>query len=146
MTEYNWNGYIVQADKEVTRDWYEKELDGWDCSCSGCRNFLASVKYLPQEFLDILKEMGIPPEKSVMVSYFESDKDRVRYNITYLVAGELIGRRIVSPETDADLPRDDIFCHRPLRPSYEECLNPCFELNYSGWLPWVLDEPIEDLL
>ena len=137
MTEYNWNGYIVQVDKETTRALYEEDC-AWNCPCPECQNFVAAVEHLPQELLDILKELGISPEKPVDACDYNAEQKRVYYSICY----SIVGRLVSSPQRDDNAESYGIHCYEALSPFTVGFPTPYFDLVYSGWLPWVLDEPM----
>lgn len=63
LTEVRLGEYLVEIDRNVTRDWYAK-AEGWSCSCGDCRNFLtiAKARALPEPFLSLLDSLGIPME------------------------------------------------------------------------------------
>ena len=75
MTEFAWHGYTVEVDEPATRAWYAQAGD-WGCDCGHCRNFLALAKErrLPEELLNILDGLGIPPEKATYVCELYHDE------------------------------------------------------------------------
>ena len=62
MKRLTWYGYTVEVDDQATRDWYAAAED-WGCDCGHCRNFLALARErrLPEEILDLLDSLSIPP-------------------------------------------------------------------------------------
>ena len=75
MTEFAWHGYTVEVDGPATRAWYA-QAEEWSCTCGHCRNFLALAKErrLPEELLEILDGLGIPPEKATYVCELYHDE------------------------------------------------------------------------
>ena len=142
MKRLSWAGYTVEADGEATREWYAG-AEEWGCDCGHCRNFLALAKErkLPEEILGCLDELGIPPEKCTELSELYDQDGKLPYDLHYRVAGRLLAR----PPEDAPRSENSLWCGDEHFYPYgaEDFPEPCFDLCFSPWLPWVLDEPID---
>ena len=68
MKKYDILNNFIEIDDETTREYYKISSE-WGCECLHCRNFLALARErkLPQEILDILDSLAIPPEKAPYV-------------------------------------------------------------------------------
>ena len=153
MTEFAWHGYTVEVDEPATRAWYA-QAEEWSCTCGHCRNFLALAKerQLPEELLNILDGLGIPPEKATYVCELYHDESwqekGLLYQLCWRVAGKITGRpagaddgptwgpRVEFPWGGLELGRETF----PVEPDFPE---PNFDLNVSLYLPWVLDEHVD---
>ena len=76
MTHFSWYGYEVEVDEAATAGWYAQAED-WGCTCGHCRNFLALARErrLPEEILEILDALRIPPAKATYVCELYHDED-----------------------------------------------------------------------
>ena len=154
MTPFSWYGYTVKVDVEATRAWYAQAGD-WGCECGHCRNFLALAKErrLPEELLNILDGLGIPPEKATYVCELYHDESWQEKGLLYQLQWRLAGTVVQTPESrenegtfwgpPVQLPGFHLMLGHetfPVEPDFPE---PNFDLNVSLYLPWVLDEPID---
>ena len=141
MTTFFWYGYTVEVDEQATRDWYAQAED-WGCTCGHCRNFLALAreKKLPEELLAILDRLSIPPEKCTELSELYDEDGKLLYDLHYRVAGRLAAR----PPEDAPRSENGLWCGDQNFYPYgaKDFPEPCFDVGWTPWLPWVLDEPI----
>ena len=137
-------GWTMEIDEEATRRWYER-AEEWGCDCGHCRNFLAlaRTRALPEELLEWLDEFGIPPEKTNDLSELYDQDGKLLYDLHYRVAGRVIDR----PAEGAPRSELGLWCMEENFYPYgaEDFPEPCFDLCFSPWLPWVLDEPIGGL-
>lgn len=87
MKEYKLFGYLVEIDKEATKDWYYT-FKGWRCDCGHCQNFLllAKKKELPNAVLDTLIAFGVLPEKPTYVCEIASEEGQILYQFSYRMA------------------------------------------------------------
>lgn len=144
MTRLTWEGYTLEVDEDATRNWYAQAED-WGCSCGHCRNFLALARQreLPQEILGYLDRLGIPPERCTELSELYDRDGELLYDLHYRLAGRVLER---PGEKELQTKRglfcqDNPACFYPYgAPGFPE---PCFDLCFSPWLPWVLDEPMD---
>ena len=142
MSRFSWWGYAAEVDDQATRDWYAGAED-WGCDCGHCRNFLALARErrLPEEILDLLDGLSIPPEKCTELCELYHQDGKLLYDLHYRVAGRLVA----SPPEGAPRSENGLWCgDRQFYPySGEGFPEPNFDLCFSPWLPWVLDEPVE---
>ena len=142
MTRLTWEGYTLEVDEDATRSWYARAED-WGCGCGHCRNFLilARRRELPGEILGYLDALGIPPQKCTELSGLDHRDGMLLYDLRYRLAGRLVSR----PAANIPLSENGLWCTDQSfypygAPGFPE---PCFDLCFSPWLPWVLDEPID---
>ena len=95
-------GFSVEVDEDATRDWYAK-AEEWGCTCAPCRNFtaLARKRMLPGPVLEILDQLGLPPEKATYVCELYSGESGHCYEFSYRIAGN-----ILSGDETASVPLD----------------------------------------
>ena len=152
MTHFSRYGYEVEVDEAATRDWYAQAED-WGCDCGHCRNFLAlaRARRLPEEVLEILDSLSIPPEKATYVCelYYEDDwaEKGLFYQFSWRVAGEIQARSgearggwgspVERPWGGLALVHEDYPYGAPDFPA------PHFDLECQMYLPWILDEPVD---
>ena len=137
MEKLNIAGCSVEIDKEITRKYYEKSSE-WGCECLHCRNFLALARErkLPQEILDILDSLAIPPEKATYVCEVMPKEEGHLYQFSYRVAGEL-------PQGKSS----KVFSWGEMRCTHEiypygapDFPKPHFDLEFWLTLPMILEE------
>ena len=128
-------GYNVQVDEDVTREWYEHS-DGWNCICGHCRNFIMIAKrqMLPDSILDVLNELGIPPEKPTYLSELYQDDAGIHYQFSYRIAGVILEKEEIINNGAARCTHE-IYPYGA--PSFPE---PHFDLEFYAVLPWILNE------
>ena len=152
MTHFSWYGYEVEVDETATQNWYAQAED-WGCECGHCRNFLALARErrLPEEILEILDSLSIPPEKATYVCelYYEDDwaEKGLLYQFSWRAAGKILaqpgeerggwGPVVKRPWGGLQLGHED---YPYGAPDFQE---PHFDLEGGMYLPWVLDEPID---
>ena len=155
MTRFSWFGYEAEVDERATRDWYA-QADEWGCQCGHCRNFLALARQrkLPDEILNILDSLSIPPEKAAYVCELYHDgnwrEKGLLYEFCWRLPGQILdkpagkdcgpnwGPRVNFSWGDMALGHEGDPC--------SEAANlpkPNFDLICVMHLPWVLDEPVD---
>ena len=150
MTRFSWHGYGAQVDERATRDCYARAGE-WACACGHCRNFLALARgrRLPEELLEILDSLSIPPEKATYVCelYHEADwRERgLLYQFSWLVAGEIAEKPAGADSGPAwgpavKFPWGELQLGHETCPVDPEFPAPHFDLECVMYLPWVLDE------
>ena len=143
MKEYRFGEIWVEIDEEATRDYYANSVV-WDCTCGHCRNFVevAKKRQLPEELLRLLDKLSIPPEKATYVCEMDAQGRRLFYELSY----RLSGRVLKSPEKRAvTMEWGELWCDEQIAPGSAEAFpKPWFDLTLFLWLPWVLDEPVEE--
>lgn len=150
MTQFSWFGYEVEVDEAATAVWYAQAGE-WGCECGSCRNFLALARErrLPEEILDILDRLHIPPEKATYVCQLYTDQERgPLYQLSWRLAGS-IAAKPEGKDAGPDWGPNVDFSWGGLRLGHEAYPygapgfpEPCFDLEGDMFLPWVLDEPM----
>ena len=132
----------MEVDEDATRNWYVRAED-WGCSCGHCRNFLtlARRRELPGEILGYLDTLGIPPQRCTELSHLDHRDGMLLYDLRYRLAGRLVSR----PAANIPMSENGLWCTDQNFYPYGASgfPEPCFDLCFSPWLPWVLDEPID---
>lgn len=142
MREYAFGDYQVEVDEEATRDYYRDSIE-WDCTCGHCRNFvlLARERRLPEEMLELLDKLGIPPQKASYVCALYDKDEKPYYQVDYRIAGRVLKepKKIIPPSDKFTL-----HCGWEIAPgTADDFPEPFFDLMLFFWLPWVLPETIE---
>ena len=152
MLKYDFFGFEVAVDLETTQSWYaaaKPQRRRYDKGIE-VRNFRAAAKkrLLPDYVLELLDELGIPPQKATLITYIGTDKDgNVHYEFSYRVAGNILSGYLpeVDPDVYASLPfpkgANGRCIHEPspiVAPTFPE---PHFDLEFAAIVPWMLDEP-----
>lgn len=141
----NW---LLEVDVEKTAEYYRKEIE--ICDCSYCQNFASTVLSLEDEQISFFKNLGIMPEKPVMLSHFPTEADN---NHQYIGFYHVVGR-ILTGETCTMTNWQDhhtytldkfAFClSKENNQVPESFLEPVFQLNFETEIPWILEESGED--
>lgn len=114
------------------------------------RNFRAAAKkrLLPDFVLELLDELGIPPQKATLITYSGTDKDgKVHYQFSYRLSGYIMSGYLPGVDPDAYASAmwgdyDGRCIHEPspiVAPTFPE---PHFDLEFCATVPWMLDEPV----
>ena len=137
MKSYNFGAFQAQIDMDVTRDWYGQSAE-WGCTCGHCRNFLQLAKEnaLPAYIMELLKELGIPPEKATYVCELYTDDEGIHYQFSYRLAGTF---EEISDTTGKRLAYR--CCHETYPYGTPDFPEPHFDLEFYAVLPWVIEEP-----
>ena len=127
-------GSLVEVDREATRAWYDT-AGPWGCTCGHCRNFLALAekRQLPEEVLETLDDLGIPPEKATYVCELYTFENGPFYQFSYRIAGHLLDEKQI-PEQVGHC------CHESYPYGAPNFPEPHFDLEFFLPLPWVLEE------
>ena len=142
MSRFSWCGWEVEVSKEDTSAWYGQAGE-WDCPCGHCRNFLALARgrELPDELLEILDMLSIPPEKATFVCELYHEAAGIFYQVGFRVAGRIISRpERPQPARGGFQGCGEERCAPFEAPGFPE---PAFEVELCLALPWVLNEPVE---
>lgn len=153
MTRFEWFGYTVEVDESATRDYYAQAED-WGCECGHCRNFvaLARERKLPEELLAILDSASIPPEKATYVCelYHEENwrEKGLLYELSWRVAGTILDKpagKDIGQDWGplVELPWGGMRLGHETFPVEPEFPLPHFDLDFTLYLPWVLDEHVD---
>ena len=144
MKQYNLFGYLVESDTEAIQNWYKKS-EGWNCDCGHCKNFLllAKEKKLPSAVLEILEKFDIPPEKPTYVCEILEEKEKLLYQFSYRMAGNIVKERT---EESSALEWGEVYCrHEPYPYGASKFPKPHFDLEFWIRLPWVLKYTFSDI-
>lgn len=154
MTHFEWFGYTVEVDEPATRDYYAQAED-WGCECGHCRNFvaLARERKLPEGLLAILDSASIPPEKATYVCelYHEENwrEKGLLYELSWRVAGTILDKpagKDIGQDWGpvVELPWSNVMLgHNDYPYGAPDFPQPHFDLEFTMYLPWVLDEHVD---
>ena len=127
-------------DMERTMEYSANEAAG-HCDCGYCRNFYAAVDLQYPNFRSFLAQFGLNAEAPDELMPFDLNQ-QMCYMGVYVVAGRILqkGKQnlcvdgiFISPEIDSQINHN--------------VLMPCFYLTIDQMdLPWVLDEPMKDVV
>ena len=122
-------GYFVELDSITTQNWYSQAGE-WGCNCRHCRIFLenAKQKALPEQILQLLKQLGIPPEKATYVCELYTDDTGIHYQFSYRISGRIIA----SQQETINWGR---CCHEPYPYGAPNFPEPHFDLEFYITLP-----------
>jgi hypothetical protein len=128
------------VDVDATRDWYAArgEIAG-GCHCAYCRNFAAAIETFPQDVRALLASMGVDIRKPREIMEWGAGAGGLYpYEGIYHLAGTAPAGSCPSAvlaegitayfDEDCDLLPEDF-------------PRPCFQLNVTMKLPWLLHEP-----
>ncbi len=137
MEIYKFWDYQTELDKEVTKSWYQTAKP-WNCACSYCRNFMEVVRrgMLPDEVLNILNELEIPPENATYVCEIYPKEDKYCYQFSYRIVGNILSGDEMKTEPQAW--GEGRCCHEPYPHGAPGFPAPHFDLEFWVELPWVL--------
>lgn len=137
MSIFLWEGWRLEIDQGATRSYYA-HAPLWDCTCGHCRNFmaLALARRLPEELLERLDSLGIPPEKATYVCECYHQDQKLLYDVTYRLGG-----RVLETPKEGE---SSLWCGWDNGPTSAGGFPPPhFDMTMQMWLPWVLDEPVD---
>ena len=113
------------------------------CDCAYCRNFYATVDAECPDLRPFLAQFGLDIEAPEEMMPYDFQEEML-YDGFYAVCGRILQ----SGKAPFDVADVQILPHR-----YNDlhintgCKEPCFFLNVSGiLLPWVLEEPMADVV
>ena len=144
MKEYNLFGYQIEADKQATKEWYSN-FKGWKCDCEHCKNFLVLAKkgQLPTAILDVLKEFEIPTEKPTYVCEITSEEEKILYQFSYRMAGNILEEKNDAQEKSEW--GEARCCHEIYPYGAPDFPTPHFDLEFWVKLPWILKYSYADI-
>ena len=144
MKEYNLFDYQIESDKQATKEWYNT-FKGWRCDCEHCKNFLllAKKRQLPAPILDTLKEFEIPVEKPTYVCEITSEEEKLLYQFSYRMAGNILKEKF---DTQEELEWGEARCCHEIYPyGAPDFPTPHFDLEFWVQLPWILKYSYADI-
>lgn len=142
--------YRLSVDVGRTREYYAAHPLPWvTCTCGGCRNFVEAVKLLPDEVKTFFDRLGVDPEKPAETCWYPGAKTESNGDAWYHLCGTILER--VEPEENQlfgewlDVSENFRAAFRPecdILP--EDFPQPCFQMDVTFQLPWVLEEENPD--
>lgn len=138
MKQRNLGSCQVELDTKATAKWYAASR-GWNCECGHCRNFLklAAEGALPKRILEILSDLGIPPEKATYVGELFADEAGIHYQFSYRIAGTILEGANSNDSLNGEEGR---CCHEPYPYGAPDFPRPHFDMEFYAVLPWALEE------
>ena len=134
------DGWKFEIDMTTTMEYSAAEAAD-HCTCAYCRNFYAAIDDNYPELRPFLAQFGLDIEAPEELMPYDAAPVMV-YDGVYAVCGKIltegkggirVGEAYVFPEIEAPI-------NRP-------AISPCFSLSVDGLeLPWVLEEPMEDVV
>ena len=134
--------WIFDVDMAATMEYSAREA-AEHCDCGYCRNFYSAVDEAYPQLRPFLAQFGLDIEAPDELLPYDIDK-QLYYDGFYAVSGKILctGKnpiRIGNSRIEPDLFNDLYF--------NTGCPQPYFFLNMGNViLPWVLDEPMEDVI
>ena len=160
---YKFAHFEVDVDVERTRAFYQAaRVMTDDCSCSGCRNFVKAMNFLPEKVTTFFTRLGVDMKKltEIWVNCTNAD-GTISYNGLSNVCGKLIAGEnawvTCWEEKDPRKPygvtkyweeENTYSITNDFRISFQEDCSlvdidfprPVIQLDLSADIPWVLDE------
>ncbi len=152
LQEVIFGGYRLAVDVEKTREYYAAHPLPWvTCTCAGCRNFIRAVKLLPEEVRTFFARLGADPEKPAETGWYPGTRTEANGDAWYHLCGRIVER--IEPPEDRRF-GEWLNIAENFRAAFgpECCLlpedfpRPCFQMDVTFRLPWVLEEENPDLL
>lgn len=130
------------VDIAATMEYSAKEA-AEHCDCAYCRNFYAAVDSAYPELRPFLAQFGVDIEAPEELMPYDLPDEMV-YDGFYAVCGRIIQKGMSRIRIGNVEIRPDRYSDLHINSG---CQEPYFFLNTSGIvLPWVLDEPMEDVV
>ena len=143
------DGWLIEVDREATQAAYLNEHSISTCGCDYCQNYFAAcmmhTAHSPAT-VALFQRLGITPEKEAEVHaiYANQEKTQVSYGGWY----HLVSRMIERAEKQAYAVIDDhfevTFTEKQSLLS-NEFPRPVLQMEFTGFIPWVLDEKRDSL-
>lgn len=113
------------------------------CTCAYCRNFYAAMDaYLP-ELRPLLALFGINAEAPEMLYPYDVHKGLMWYEGEYVVFGSILEKGIRPLNSNGT----NLFLIEPMDDEEYQLPQPLFLLSLeSAELPWILNEPMEEVI
>lgn len=145
--------YHIDVDVKRTQEFYAKEFD-LGCECEDCKNFIPAIRQLPDDVKAFFTQFGVDPAKPAEIcAYDGADSTGVLYNGFYHICGTILSGKNPWVQVKKDLYHlNEAYAIRFSNGfSFyftEECMlvdedfpAPVIQLEFSGYLPWVIDIP-----
>lgn len=117
------------------------------CDCAYCQNFYEAVDIHYPELRQMLASFGLDIEGPQELLPYDFD-GKMYYDSGYVVYGQIlhIGKEPIFVNGLHIHPVSDMGAHDAIHISHD-CSDPCFVLDIGTVvLPWVLDEPLEEVV
>ena len=111
------------------------------CTCAYCRNFYVTIDEIYPKLRPFLAQFGINVEAPDELMPFDLP-NQMNYDGVYVVSGKILatGRSLLCVDGVQIAPEYDSQINHPQ-------LHPCFYLTVNDiQLPWVLEEPMNDVI
>ena len=94
MKYYSMLDCEIEVDEAATKQWYAN-AENWGCECGHCNNFLeiARRRELPDKVHHYLSIFGILPEKATYVCCLTENNNKLLYQFSYRMAGNILEER-----------------------------------------------------
>ena len=133
--------YILNADVDQTRAYYQRGGAGEACDCAGCRNYRKAAALLPEPVKALMADMGLSPEKPVEI-YVVAPEDEgraARYGGFYHLCGTIeAGPADGGPYSIG--PGCAVWFKKECDLIDEAFPRPAFQMEIDFRVPWALDE------
>ena len=135
MKYYSMLDCEIEVDEAATKQWYTN-AENWGCECGYCNNFLeiARRRELPDEVHHYLSIFGILPEKATYVCCLTENNNKLLYQFSYRIAGNIL------KDNTSSITEDARFCHETYPYGASDFPEPHFDLEFYVELPWVIDD------
>lgn len=149
MEKIHYRNWTLWVDKVATQQAYDR-FAFEPCDCFDCQNYeQQKADILPQEFVDLLTQLGIDPLKYASVSQIRPKGHLLIYEGWYHFKGEFQGVSAMQPieEGGSTLilqPISDGFAVGFHHDVWHACFDQkdnLVQLEFEIAIPWVLDSP-----
>ena len=138
----NLGDWVLDVDIRATMEYAAQEVEQ-HCTCAYCQNFYAAVDREYPEIRGLLGSFGAAVEAPEELMPYDMD-GRMVYDATWALCGSVVrmGSRVVEAAG----------CRLAIDPDNRlqinsDCPEPRIFLNIPGLdLPWILDEPMEEVV
>jgi hypothetical protein len=149
MIQMIFNDWVIEVDKEATKNYYDNHKVEDDCSCLYCDNYRAYCGKLTPELLNFFGQLGIDPKKEGEFMDLDTGDDKLR---PFLGMYHIVGRIVSGPDnTDRDWNELNLIkiqnykfgFNREIYCLPEDFPEPVIQLDFSATIPWVLERKPE---
>lgn len=144
MTEFVFGPYRLLVDVERTQAYYSAHPLPWvTCGCAGCRNFVQAVKLLPPEAKGFFDALGLDPGKPGELCYYQGTERDLAGDGWYHLAGTVLegGFEAYPAEWYSLAEGFSVGFKTACDLLPEDFPKPCFQMEFSYIIPWVMREP-----
>ena len=140
--------WMLEVDKDATRTAYDRlPIITCTCTCTYCRNYLAAVPLLPKDLLAVCNSLAINPTKAAEV-WEVTDADGTHlYGGWYHLVGKIVtsknGGLLQIGATRLLSNHFTVTFTNQVAMVPEDFPTPVLQMEFTGKVPWVLEEPPE---